>query len=127
MQIIHRDAFDIFPALAAGNAGIVHEAVETSEITLEAKREGEPLFFRRDVQAPVVTADFLCQLCARAIVKIGDNDESTFFGEAAGAGRAKAAGAAGYENSFPRHSTGPCLIRLQRSPPQLLRVGRKLY
>jgi hypothetical protein len=49
----------------------------------------------------------------RIIEKISDNDKSTFIGQTASAGRAKAARAAGYKNSFPSHSTGWCPIHLQ--------------
>jgi hypothetical protein len=113
MQVLQSDPFDIFPCLAARNAGIVHEAVKASKIPLEAKRECRPFLFRRDVQAPIMTADFLRQTFTRIIEKIGDYDPSTFIGQAASAGRAKASHSAGYQNSFPGHSTGACLIHLR--------------
>jgi hypothetical protein len=59
-----------------------------------------------------MAAEFLRQMFTRIIEKIGDNDPSTFIGQAASAGRTKASRAAGYKNSFPGHSTGACLIYL---------------
>src|SRR4030095_6516404 len=105
MQVLQSDPFDIFPCLAARNAGIVHEAVKASKIPLEAKRECGPFLFRRDVQAPIMAAEFLRQMFTRIIEKIGDNDPSTFIGQAASAGCTKASRAAGYQNSFSGHST----------------------
>jgi hypothetical protein len=113
MQVLQSDTFDIFPSLAARNAGIVHEAVKASKIPLEAKRECGPSLLRRDVQAPIMTAEFLRQLFTRMIEKIGDNDQGAFIRQAASTGGAKAARAAGYKNSFPGHSTGTRLIHLQ--------------
>jgi hypothetical protein len=65
-----------------------------------------------------MAADFSRQMFSRIVEKISDNDKGTFIGQAASAGRAKAARAAGYKNSFPGHSTGSCLIHC--NDPHLL-------
>ena len=69
-----------------------------------------PFLFRRDVQAAIITADFLRQTFTRIIEKIGDNDPSTFIGQAPSACRAKASHAAGYKNPLPCDPAGARLF-----------------
>jgi hypothetical protein len=57
-----------------------------------------------------MAAQFLREMFARIVVKIGDDDYGAFIGQAASAGRAKACGAAGYKNPLPRHPAGARLF-----------------
>jgi hypothetical protein len=55
-------------------------------------------------------AQFLREMFARIVVKIGHDDYGAFIGQAASAGRAKACGAAGYKNPLPRDPAGARLF-----------------
>jgi hypothetical protein len=57
-----------------------------------------------------MAAQFLREMFARIVVKVGDDDYGAFLGQAASAGRAKASGAAGYKNPLPRDPAGARLF-----------------